>query len=171
VAGLGRLRQPDHRRGHRGGARHLGRRGGGRRPEEELRAAKTYITGEYPLRFDGNAEIAGILVGMQMVGPAARLRVNRNSYIEAVTIEDIRRVAAELMDPEALHVVVVGQPEGLEGGRSRPRRPPRRPRGRAPGRGIEAPAGRRLGAARAVTACRDANPALRAPLGRGRGGA
>jgi zinc protease len=82
--------------------------------EEELRAAKTYLTGEYPLRFDGNAEIAGILVGMQLVGLPPDYVINRNSYIEAVTMDDIRRVAAELMDPEALHVVVVGQPEGLE---------------------------------------------------------
>lgn len=82
--------------------------------EEELRAAKTFLTGEYPLRFDGNAEIAGILVGMQMIGLPPDYVVNRNSYIEAVTMEDIRRVAAELMDPERLHVVVVGQPEGLE---------------------------------------------------------
>jgi zinc protease len=82
--------------------------------EEELRAAKTYITGEYPLRFDGNAEIAGILVGMQMIGLPPDYVVNRNSYIEAVTLEDVQRVAAELLDPERLHFVVVGQPEGLE---------------------------------------------------------
>lgn len=82
--------------------------------EAELTAAKTFITGEYPLRFDGNAEIAGILVGMQMVGLPPDYVVNRNGYIEAVTMEDIRRVAAEFMDPEGLHVVVVGQPEGLE---------------------------------------------------------
>jgi len=83
--------------------------------QAELDAAKTYITGEYPLRFDGNADIAGILVGMQMIGLPPEYVVNRNSYIEAVTMEDIRRVAGELMDPERLHVVVVGQPEGLEG--------------------------------------------------------
>ncbi|HVG47647.1 MAG TPA: hypothetical protein VM899_05870, partial [Rubellimicrobium sp.] len=83
--------------------------------QAELDSAKTYITGEYPLRFDGNADIAGILVGMQMIGLPPEYVVNRNSYIEAVTMEDIKRVAGELMDPERLHVVVVGQPEGLEG--------------------------------------------------------
>jgi zinc protease len=82
--------------------------------EEELRAAKTYLTGEYPLRFDGNADIAGILAGMQMIGLPPDYVINRNSYIEAVTMDDIRRVAGELMDPEGLHFVVVGQPEGLE---------------------------------------------------------
>ncbi|WP_210528663.1 M16 family metallopeptidase [Rubellimicrobium arenae] len=86
--------------------------------EEELTGAKTYITGEYPLRFDGNAQIAGILVGMQMIGLPPEYVVNRNSYIEAVTMDDIKRVAAERLDPESLHFVVVGQPEGLDAGTS-----------------------------------------------------
>ena len=81
---------------------------------EELAVAKTYLTGEYPLRFDGNSEIAGIMVGMQMIGLPPDYVVNRNDYIEAVTLEDINRVAAELLDPEALHFVVVGQPVGLD---------------------------------------------------------
>ena len=34
--------------------------------QDELRRAKTYLTGSYPLRFDGNGPIANILVGMQM---------------------------------------------------------------------------------------------------------
>jgi hypothetical protein len=68
---------------------------------------------------------------MQMIGLPPDYVVNRNSYIEAVTMDDIRRVAAELMDPEALHVVVVGQPEGLESTASRRPRPPAR-RGAAP---------------------------------------
>ena len=80
---------------------------------EELAAAKTYITGEYPLRFDGNAQIAEIMVGMQMIDLPPDYVVNRNAYIEAVTQEDVARVAADLLDPEALHFVVVGQPVAL----------------------------------------------------------
>lgn len=81
---------------------------------EELASAKTYLTGEYPLRFDGNAEIASILVGMQMIGLPTDYVVNRNDYIEAVTLDDVNRVAGELLDADGLHFVVVGQPEGLE---------------------------------------------------------
>ena len=80
---------------------------------EELDEAKTYLTGEYPLRFDGNAEIAKIMVGMQMVGLPPDYVVNRNDYVEAVTLDDVKRVAAALMQPENLHFVVVGQPVGL----------------------------------------------------------
>ena len=82
--------------------------------QAELDAAKTFTTGEYPLRFDGNAPIASILVGMQMIGLPADYVTNRNDYINAVTLDDINRVAAYLLQPDALHFVVVGQPVGLE---------------------------------------------------------
>lgn len=82
--------------------------------QAELDQAKTYLTGAYPLRFDGNAEIAGILVGMQSVGLPTEYIENRNDYVNAVTLEEVNRVASELLDPDGLHFVVVGQPEGLE---------------------------------------------------------
>lgn len=81
--------------------------------QEELQAAKTFITGEYPLRFDGNGPIAEIMVGMQQVGLTPDYVVNRNDFIEAVTLDDVNRVAAELLDAQALHFVVVGQPTEL----------------------------------------------------------
>ena len=80
---------------------------------EELEAAQTYLTGAYALRFTGNATIAGILSGMQLDGMPMDYINTRNDQVMAVTLEDISRVAARLMDPEGLHVVVVGQPEGL----------------------------------------------------------
>ncbi len=81
--------------------------------DKELQDAKTYLTGAYPLRFDGNSTIAGILVGMQMIGLPADYIATRNDKVEAVTLEDVQRVAGELLDPEGLHFVVVGQPEGV----------------------------------------------------------
>jgi zinc protease len=80
----------------------------------ELDQAKTYLTGAYPLRFDGNAKIAGILASMQWTGLTPEYIINRNDFVNAVTLNDINRVAAELFDPDGLHFVVVGQPEGLE---------------------------------------------------------
>lgn len=82
--------------------------------QEELDSVKTYLTGEYPLRFDGNGEIASILVGMQMIGLPPDYVINRNDYVEAVTLDDVNRVASELLRPDDLHFVVVGQPVGLE---------------------------------------------------------
>ena len=82
--------------------------------QAELDAAKTYITGAYPLRFDGNGPIARIMVGMQMLGLPIDYIATRNDKVEAVTLADVARVAGELLDPEGLQFVVVGQPEGLE---------------------------------------------------------
>ena len=80
---------------------------------DELQQAKTYLTGSYPLRFDGNARIAGIMAGMQMSGMPIDYIATRNDKVDAVTMDDIKRVAGELLDPGALTFVVVGQPEGL----------------------------------------------------------
>lgn len=84
--------------------------------EEELDAAKLFMTGAYPLRFDGNNTIAGILAGMQQDGMPVDYIATRNAQVDAVTMDDIRRVAARVLQPENLHFVVVGQPEGLEPG-------------------------------------------------------
>ncbi|QFT74367.1 pitrilysin family protein [Ruegeria sp. THAF33] len=82
--------------------------------QEELDDAKTYLTGAYPLRFDGNGQIASIMVGMQMEGLPIDYIATRNDKVNAVTLEDVNRVAAELLDPDGLHFVVVGKPVGLE---------------------------------------------------------
>lgn len=80
---------------------------------DELRDAKTYMTGAYPLRFDGNGPIASILVGMQMIGLTPDYPRIRNDKVNAVTLDDIRRVAARMLTPEQLYFVVVGQPAGV----------------------------------------------------------
>lgn len=81
---------------------------------EELDAAKTYLTGAYPLRFDGHGRIASIMTGMQMQGLGTDYIDTRNDKVNAVSLADIARVADRLMQPENLHFVVVGKPVGLE---------------------------------------------------------
>jgi zinc protease len=87
---------------------------------EELQNAKTYLTGSFPLRFSNSPRIAGMLVGMQQEGLGIDYLEKRNSYIEAVTLEEAKRVAAELYKPEEMTVVVVGKPEGIEATRPAP---------------------------------------------------
>ncbi|MCF6444851.1 pitrilysin family protein [Nereida sp. MMG025] len=82
--------------------------------EDELTRAKTYLTGSYPLRFDGNGTIANIMVGMQLSDLPIDYIPTRNDQINAVTLDDVNRVARELLRPDDLHFVVVGQPVGLE---------------------------------------------------------
>jgi zinc protease len=82
--------------------------------QEELDSAKTYLTGAYPLRFDGNGTIARILVGMQMDGLPVDYIETRNDKVNTVTLADIQRVVKRIYRPEDLHFVVVGQPAGVE---------------------------------------------------------
>lgn len=80
---------------------------------DELADAKTYLTGSFALRLDSNGKIANLLIGIQLNDLGIDYIDRRNGYIEAVTLADANRVAARLLDPEALQVVVVGTPEGL----------------------------------------------------------
>jgi zinc protease len=80
---------------------------------EELDAAKRYLTGAYPLRFDSNAAIANQLVAIQRDDLGIDYPQRRNAEVEAVTVEDVRRVAAKWLRPDDLAIVAVGRPEGL----------------------------------------------------------
>ncbi len=81
--------------------------------EEELEQAKTYLTGSYALRFDSGSKIAGQLLGIQQDNLGIDYVTKRNDLINAVTVEDARRVAKRLIDPEALTISIVGRPEGI----------------------------------------------------------
>ncbi|MCC5966834.1 MAG: insulinase family protein [Natronohydrobacter sp.] len=80
---------------------------------EELDRIQTYLTGAYPLRFDGNASIASIMASMQYQGFDEDYVNIRNDLIRELTLEQVNAMAARLYDPEALFFVVVGQPVGL----------------------------------------------------------
>jgi|TARA_R110002096_G_scaffold39144_5_gene107306 zinc protease len=82
--------------------------------EKELADAKTYLTGSYPLRFDTNDKIAGQLIAIQEADLGIDYITRRNGLIEAVTQDDIKRVAERLLGSENLIVTIVGQPEGLQ---------------------------------------------------------
>ena len=80
---------------------------------EELSAAKQYLTGAFPLRLDTGSKVAGILAQMQFDALGIDYLERRNSYMEAVTLDDIGRVVRRLLDPERMRIVVVGDPEDL----------------------------------------------------------
>jgi zinc protease len=90
---------------------------------EELADAKTYLIGSYALRFDGSRAIAAALLQAQEDKLGIDYFERRNKLIEALTVEDLNRVAKRLMDPDRLVFVVVGQPEKLEPTRPAPEQP------------------------------------------------
>ncbi len=88
--------------------------------ETELHKAKTYLTGSFPLRFSSSGKISGMLAGMQFQDLGIDYLERRNDFIEAVTLEDARRVAARLYDADKLTVVVIGRPDGITATRPPP---------------------------------------------------
>ncbi len=81
---------------------------------EELDNAKRYLTGSWPLSFDNTSRIARQLVGMQYSDLGIDYLDRRNDFIEAVQLDDVNRVAQQVLDPNKFTVVVVGKPEGIE---------------------------------------------------------
>ncbi|TQM91937.1 M16 family metallopeptidase [Roseinatronobacter monicus] len=81
--------------------------------EEELKRIQTYLTGAYPLRFDGNSSIASIMASMQYQGFDIDYVNRRNDMISSLTLDEVNDLASRLYDPDALFFVIVGQPVGL----------------------------------------------------------
>jgi zinc protease len=82
--------------------------------QQDLDAAKSYLTGSYALRFDTNSKIAAQLLGLMQEGFGPDYVENRNKMINAVTLADAKRVAARLFKPENLIVTIVGRPAGVK---------------------------------------------------------
>jgi zinc protease len=82
--------------------------------DAELAAAKSFMTGSFPLRLTSNAAIAGMLVAIQNSGLPPDYITAYPGLINAVGHDDIRRVAQRLFARDDYLVVVVGQPAGLE---------------------------------------------------------
>lgn len=89
----------------------IGRLGAEGPTAEELADAKAYVTGAFPLAFDSNAKTARNLLGFRQDGLDADYIHRRNAYFEAVTLDDVKRVAARYMRPDDFTFVMVGQPK------------------------------------------------------------
>ncbi len=82
--------------------------------DDELKEAKSYLTGSYALRFDTSSKVAGQLLQIQLDDLGMDYIDRRNALVDAVTREDIKRAADRLSSARDALVVVVGKPEGLE---------------------------------------------------------
>jgi zinc protease len=89
----------------------------------ELDAAKTYLTGSFPLGLDSTQHIAGVLVQMQQDKLGIDYLDRRAALIGGVTLDEARAVAKTLFDPAALSFAIVGDPADLQ-----PTREPRQPK-------------------------------------------
>ncbi len=79
---------------------------------DELDAAKSFIKGSYALSLDTSTKIAAQLTQIQIDNLGIDYIQRRSGLIDAVTIEDAKRVAKRLYGGGLL-VTVAGRPKGL----------------------------------------------------------
>ena len=82
---------------------------------KELANAKLFLNGSFPLRLTSSSRIARLLLAIQQENLGVDYLDRRPKLFNAVTLEDIARVAKRLLRPEKMLIVVVGQPDGLSG--------------------------------------------------------
>jgi len=80
----------------------------------ELSEAKAYLTGSFPRRLDTNRKIADFLASVEFYNLGLDYVNKYAGYINAVTKEDVLRVAQKYLDPENHILVVVGNQKNVE---------------------------------------------------------
>lgn len=83
---------------------------------DELSAAKAYLTGSFPRRIDTMGEIASFLANVEYYGLGLDYPAKYAERINAVTLEDVKRVAREHIKEDGLIIVIVASQKkaGLE---------------------------------------------------------
>jgi zinc protease len=79
--------------------------------ETELRAARDFLVGVFPLRFETPGPVAGSLAGLFVHDLPDDELARYRAAIEAVTVDDVLGVAREHIRPEAAAIVLVGDRE------------------------------------------------------------
>lgn len=79
--------------------------------EKELADAKAYLTGSFPLRMDTFGKIAAMLMNIEIYGLGMDYPQRYPALINAVTREDVLRVAKKYIDPDRMVIVVLADQE------------------------------------------------------------
>lgn len=83
-------------------------------PEEELKKAKEYLKGKLALTMEDSESVAMILARHELLYEDIENYNDIAKAIDAVSMEDIKRIANELFQPEKIHLSVIGPYEGAE---------------------------------------------------------
>lgn len=76
--------------------------------DAELADAKNFLTGVFPLRAETQEGMTGLILNQQLYGlPTDYLQTYRD-HVEAVTADEVQRVAREYVRPDATAIVIVG---------------------------------------------------------------
>ena len=86
----------------------LTRMGGGAVTDDELKLAKDYLIGSFPLRLDTTAKMADFIVAIEEQGLGLDYADRYKANVARVTAADVQRVAARFMASDSFNRVVVG---------------------------------------------------------------
>lgn len=79
--------------------------------DEELRDAKNFLTGVFPIRAETQEGLTNLIVNQQLYGlPDDYLQTYREK-VDAVTSDEVLRVAKKLVRPDEMAIVIVGDAE------------------------------------------------------------
>ncbi len=81
--------------------------------QAELDLAKDFLVGSFPLSLDTSARVASVLVEIQLENLGIDYLDRRAALFGAVSLDQAKRVAHNLLDPDALSFAVVGDPADL----------------------------------------------------------
>jgi len=79
--------------------------------DKELDNAKLYLTGSFPLRIDSNRKIAAFLIAVEFYDLGLDYVDDYKKFIEAVSKDDLLRVARKYLDTKNYILVIVGDIE------------------------------------------------------------
>ncbi len=79
--------------------------------DKELNDARSFLTGSFPLKIDSNNKIAGFLTSVEYYNLGLDYIEKYPAYINAVTKEDVLRVAKKHLNTKGYILVVVGDLE------------------------------------------------------------
>lgn len=81
--------------------------------DTELADAKSYLIGSMPLSLTSSGKISALMLSLRQDNLPIDYLDNVDDKINAVTKEDILRVAQKYLQPASLTTVLVGKPEGI----------------------------------------------------------
>jgi zinc protease len=76
--------------------------------QKEINDAKSYLTGVFPIRLETQEGLIDQLVQIKMLGLPDDYLQNYRDRVQAVTIDEVQRVAAQYVQPDNAAVIVVG---------------------------------------------------------------
>ncbi|MDX1923463.1 MAG: pitrilysin family protein [Alphaproteobacteria bacterium] len=80
---------------------------------EELKAAKDYLIGSYALSLTSTARVAGHYLEIQRQKLGVDIQQKREAALNAVTAEDVQRVAKRILQDASQITFFVGEPQGI----------------------------------------------------------